>query len=161
MELLLQQEVLLHLQQDQCLQVKERQQELQKLQGKVDEALKKIAEGEDFDGLIEEYGEDPGMAGSENGYPTAKGLEGLYVDEFARACDTLVNEGDTTDPVATDYGYHIIRRYGDVPAGATPYEDVSELLNARVLSSKQNAAYDEALQGWMEEYNIQRSEHLL
>lgn len=142
-----------------------RDEALKDLQTKLDEVLKKIEAGEDFDALIKEYGEDPGMKVEEgetnDGYPTAVGLTGVYVKEFEDACNKLVKEGDTSAPVATDYGYHIIRRYGDMPSGEINFDDVSESLHTRLLSTTQSEAYSAALEQWKSEMKIERFEKKL
>ncbi len=60
--------------------------------------------GEDFDTLIETYGEDPGMENSPQGYLFTYGM---MVPEFEEMSFEL-EEGAISDPVLTDYGYHII-----------------------------------------------------
>ncbi len=62
--------------------------------------------GEDFDSLIEEYGEDPGMEDNPDGYYFT---EGEMVTEFYDAANALA-EGEVSDPVKSDYGYHVIKR---------------------------------------------------
>ncbi len=73
----------------------------------VNEVLGKLAEGADFDSLIAEYNEDPGM--SEGGYYTFG--EGEMVPEFEEASKKLEIGEYTKEAVKTDYGYHIIKRY--------------------------------------------------
>lgn len=146
-----------------------REEALKTIKAKVDEVLAKVLNAqtaEDFDALIDEYGEDPGLqvsaASEQDGYPYAPGITGIYVDEFAAACEQLKQEGDVSVAVATDYGYHIIRRYGDMPSGPVEYdEEMAETLHARLLSSQQSAAFDEALEKWKEELNVQRFENKL
>ncbi|WP_077532977.1 peptidylprolyl isomerase [Massiliimalia massiliensis] len=75
--------------------------------------LKRAQDGEDFDTLIEEYGEDPGMTSTPQGYyfdingqtPDGGGL----VEEFYKATQALEING-ISDIVETSYGYHIIKR---------------------------------------------------
>lgn len=82
---------------------------------KTDEEAKKIAEeviakldaGADFDDLIEEYNEDPGIS---KGKFYVFGT-GEMVPEFEEASKNLEIGSYTKEPVKTDYGYHIIKRY--------------------------------------------------
>lgn len=62
--------------------------------------------GEDFDKLVESYGEDPGMAESPEGYVFTYGE---MVPEFEKASFGL-EEGEISDIVETAYGYHIIKK---------------------------------------------------
>ncbi len=71
-----------------------------------DEILKKIADGEDFDKLIKEYGEDPGMESNQDGYVFTYDE---MVEEFEKATFALEING-ISEPVETTYGYHIIQR---------------------------------------------------
>ncbi len=70
--------------------------------------------GEDFDALIAEFGEDPGMESSKGGYimgvdgSTPSG--GSMVAEFATASAAL-EVGEVSGIVPSDYGFHIIKRY--------------------------------------------------
>lgn len=62
--------------------------------------------GEDFDALVREYGEDPGMEREPGGYyfTTGKMVKSFEETTFA------LQENEISDPVETDYGYHIILR---------------------------------------------------
>lgn len=75
-----------------------------------EEILAKIDAGEDFDKLIEEYGEDPGLTPSEDG--TYEGYTfgaGDMVEEFEE-CAFALKDNEVSDIVETSYGYHIIKR---------------------------------------------------
>lgn len=72
----------------------------------IDEVLAKAKKGSDFDALIEEYGEDPGMKSYPEGYVFTKGE---MVKEFEDG--TLALKDNQISPVIeTSYGYHIIKR---------------------------------------------------
>jgi len=62
--------------------------------------------GGNFDILIEQYGEDPGMKTSPDGYVFTTGE---MVEEFEKTAFNL-NEGEISKPVKTQFGYHIIMR---------------------------------------------------
>lgn len=67
---------------------------------------KELIGGADFDELVKEYNEDPGMEKNPDGYVFTKGD---MVKEFEDASYSL-NVGDLSKPVKSDYGYHIIKR---------------------------------------------------
>lgn len=79
-----------------------------------EDIAKRAAAGEDFDALITEYGEDPGMQSYPYGYiidqngATPSGSS--MVTEFTTASVALA-VGGVSAPVQTDYGFHIIKRY--------------------------------------------------
>ena len=124
---------------------------------RAEEALAKAQAGEDFDALIAEYGEDPGMESepaSTQGYLICDGLT-LYVTEFQDAAMALANVGDISDLVRTSYGYHILKYEMDIPSGAVEFTDeIAETLRAELLAEAQEAAYDAAVTQWVSEANV-------
>ena len=73
---------------------------------KAQEVLDKAKAGEDFDALIEEYNTDPGMETYTTGYYFG---EGQMVEPFEEAAYSLEN-GQISELVESDFGYHIIKR---------------------------------------------------
>ncbi len=70
----------------------------------IEEVLKRVKAGEDFDALMKEYNEDPGE--DESGYTFGRGE---MVEAFENAAFDL-DCGEVSDVVETEYGYHIIKR---------------------------------------------------
>lgn len=71
-----------------------------------EDVLSRINAGEDFDELMKEYCEDPGVEGAPDGYVFA---QGQMVEEFETAAFALqVNQ--VSDIVESSFGYHIIKR---------------------------------------------------
>ena len=123
------------------------------IQPTVDEVLEKIAAGEDFDALIEQYGQDPGMETSpakENGYPVTADSTN-WVTEFRDAAMALENVGDVSEPVRSEYGIHIIKYVSDAAEGEVGLDAVREALESEVLAQKQDEAYTAAVEAWVEE----------
>jgi len=76
-------------------------------QAKLDEVVSKLGT-EDFAELAKQYSEDSSASnGGSLGYYDATVAAG-YVPEFSAAADPLT-EGQVTEPVLSQYGYHIIR----------------------------------------------------
>lgn len=73
---------------------------------KAQETLDKIKNGADFDALMNELSEDPGLAGYPDGYTFGKGE---MVEGFEKAAFAL-KENEVSDLVETDFGIHIIKR---------------------------------------------------
>ena len=113
-----------------------------------------VDEGGDFEALMEEYGEDPGMKNEayKNGYLTYAGDTG-FVTEFADACAALTEDGMTSGLVASDFGYHIIRRVSTVPSGEATFEDVKDSLMESMLTDKKSTTYDQQVEAWVKEVN--------
>jgi len=120
---------------------------LEELQPKVDEVQAKIDAGEDFQSLIDAYGEDPGMkagtANADKGYYLCEGAP--YEASFLAAALALEKVGDISAPVLGSYGYHFIRYESDVPAGAVAYESVKEALSSEALKIAQSNAFSTKL----------------
>lgn len=131
-----------------------REEYLLTIREKAESVLKLVDEGGDFEALMEEYGEDPGMKNEayKNGYLTYAGDTG-FVTEFADACAALTEDGMTSGLVASDFGYHIIRRVSTVPSGEATFEDVKDSLMESMLTDKKSTTYDEQVEAWVKEVN--------
>ena len=127
-----------------------REEYLLTIREKAESVLKLVDEGGDFEALMEEYGEDPGMKNEayKNGYLTYAGDTG-FVTEFADACAALTEDGMTSGLVASDFGYHIIRRVSTVPSGEATFEDVKDSLMESMLTDKKSTQ----VEAWVKEVN--------
>lgn len=133
----------------------------EKLKGiypKAQEVLNKVKSGEDFDKLIEEYGEDPGMVGNDEGY-TVKN-DGQFVAEFEEAALKL-KAGQTSDLVSTIYGYHIIKAYEVIKEKVYTLEEKKEEIKQAVSTQKENEKWQALLDEWMGKASVKKYEELL
>lgn len=137
-----------------------RDEELAKLKPKAEEVLAKVQAGEDFDSLIAEYGEDPGMESNEEGYLISEGNTD-YVEEFVQAGMALEKVGDTSGLVASDYGYHIIQYASEKTAGAIPLEDVKTEIYEKLMSDTIESTWEDQLSAWMSEAEVVKYENRL
>jgi len=138
-----------------------RDEELAKIQANADAALARVNAGEDFDALMEELGEDPGMKAEPaktEGYLVYEG-SGM-VAEFEEAALAMQNEGDVTDLVPTDYGYHIIKYIKD-GGGQIPFEEVKEDMVESGLKLEQQSHTQEYLKTLKENSSIKTYENRL
>ncbi len=120
------------------------------LQPQVDEVLAKIAAGEDFDALMEAYGEDPGMKSSplkETGYAVCAGFES-FDPAFTDAAMALASIGDVSPAVRGQSGIHIIKYVSDIAEGPVSLDTVKETLSAELLSTKQSETYSTVIHEW-------------
>lgn len=129
---------------------------LESVKAVTDEIYAKLEAGEDFNALIEEYGEDPGMQNE----PTAS--RGYYVcaeqgnwdENFNAGAMALANVGDVSEtPVISTSGVHIIRYESDVTSGPVDLETIRESLYNTTLEAKQETHYDETLTSLVEALN--------
>ena len=109
--------------------------------------LDRINAGEDYDALMNEYSEDPGLAGNPDGYIFT---EGEMVTEFYDGAKALA-EDEVSGLVKSDYGYHIIKR---VPLDVNgQFENYKSLLTTAVAGTM-----DDLLTQWMQEADVQTTE---
>lgn len=108
-----------------------------------DERLKRFAE------LKEEFCEDTGKETFPDGYIF---LPGAMVAEFEQAVLSL-EEFEISDPVKTDYGYHVIMRLPLDPDGVIEYSNDGTPLTAR--SKAANEAYGKALQDYFDSLSVE------
>lgn len=78
---------------------------LTEAQERLEEARKRLDRGDDFADVARELSEDPGTAS--DGGDLGCFTPGTLVPEFERAASQL-KPGQISDPVVTDYGYHLI-----------------------------------------------------
>ena len=122
------------------------------IQEKTDEVYAAAtAEDADFDALVAEYNEDTGMP--EAGYAVCEGYTYL-TPSFTEAAMALENVGDVSEPVKSDYGYHIIQYSADIPEGNATVDDVRETLTNELLTARQDETYEAAVDAWVEEANV-------
>ncbi|MGG4111465.1 peptidylprolyl isomerase [Bacillus subtilis] len=114
-----------------------------------DEVEKKLKKGEKFEDLAKEYSTDPRSAsqGGDLGWFAKDGM----VAEFSKAAFNL-KTGEVSDPVKTQYGYHIIKKTEE----RGKYEDMKKELKSDALEQKlgDNAAVQEAVQKVMKKADI-------
>ena len=123
------------------------------IQAKADEIYQKaIAEGADFDALVAEFNEDTGMPAA--GYAVREGYS-FFVASFVDAAMALEKVGDVSEPVKSDYGFHIIQYSADITEGTVALETVSDTLGAELLSEKQDQAYADALAAGVSEAKVE------
>ena len=117
-------------------------------EAKAQEILAKLKAGADFDTLMQENSEDPGIAANPDGYVT---MPGSMVPEFEDAALAL-EPGEFSDVVESSFGYHIIMRT-EVDENSVPMEYAEDGLTLRNLAAQE--AFSEQVDQWLEETNLQ------
>ncbi len=131
---------------------------------KANEVLEKVNAGEDFDALIEKYGEDPGTASYPDGYVFTKGQ---MVEAFETTSYAL-EEGEISGLVETPFGYHIIMRLPIDENSVLNTEEYSYAISDSVREIVTNAAkdfeieykedYQSSVDTFVEQYNAKNQE---
>ncbi|MFP4117356.1 MAG: peptidylprolyl isomerase [Candidatus Woesearchaeota archaeon] len=120
-----------------------------------EEVVEKARDGEDFAQLVSEYSDDPSAEQNEGdlGFFT----ESEMVPEFSEAVFSLNETGEISEPIKTDFGFHVIkltdmRKEGDEPELDDVYDQVEENL----LNQRNSEAVEEYIMGLREESDIEK-----
>ncbi|MFD1032401.1 peptidylprolyl isomerase [Metaplanococcus flavidus] len=105
---------------------------------KADEVAKKLADGSDFAELAAEYSLD--TASAENGGELGSFGTGEMAAEFEEAAFAM-NPDDISDPVETEFGFHIIKVTDKTEASEATLEDSKEQIKETLFEEALNAQY--------------------
>ena len=119
-----------------------------------DDILQQLKDGADWQTLMDEKNQDPGMKDNEKGYAVASGMTN-FDSAFVDAAMALEKPGDVSDKIkGTSYGYYIIRYESDEAEGPVNLDDVKETISSSLLSTKQNDTYNTTVDEWIEAAGI-------
>ena len=128
-------------------------------QAEIDDIYARLAQGESFENLIAQYGEDPGMTDVSTlakGYQVHK--DSVVWDPVFTAgafSEKMQQPGDTSDPVIGSYGIHILHYLRDIPGGiAEMTDEISAEIEESLYTDKLNSFYAEAIEAWTAEHDI-------
>lgn len=121
------------------------------------EIRERAANGEDFAELAKEYSEDTGTSESGGSLGTVTYDTTQYVQEFTDAFKQL-KDGEISEPVKSDYGYHIIK--------VTDYkeqtlDEVKDTIKTTLENEKKNEIYTSSIEQWKTDYNVKTYEDRL
>lgn len=126
------------------------------IDAEADDVLAQLAAGADWDTLMAEKTDDPGMQGdsvtAKNGYAVSEARTSFDA-AFLNAAMALENVGDVSGKVKGAFGYYIIQYTSDVVEGPVALEEVTESLTAELLTTKKNTVYEETVAQWVAEAN--------
>lgn len=102
------------------------------IKNRIEDILKRAKQGEDFGDLAKQFSEDLG-SGKNGGRLNRFGSGRLNAPEFEQAAFNLEKPGDISEPVKTDFGWHIIQLIERHPIET--FEESKEELLRKVKSS--------------------------
>jgi peptidyl-prolyl cis-trans isomerase SurA len=82
------------------------------VKNRIDSIYNRVQAGDEFEALAKKFSQDPGSARNDGKLPGFG--RGRMVKPFEDACFSL-KEGEISQPIETKYGYHIIKKYRNIP----------------------------------------------
>lgn len=105
--------------------------EIESARNKANEIYEKLKKGESFEVLVSQYSDDPSSNGSGGVLPLfGTGTTTRMVPEFEDAAFKLSKDGDISEPIQTDYGFHIIKRLEYTPLKS--FQELEKELQGKV-----------------------------
>ncbi|MBS6511082.1 MAG: peptidyl-prolyl cis-trans isomerase [Clostridiales bacterium] len=131
--------------------------ELAKIEARAQECYARLQAGEDFEKLLDEYGDDPGMKkdalNRESGYILYKEDES-YDKDFMQAAFALEKAGDVSPLTPSAFGYYIIRMDGETEEKTLSLEECRENIQAYIKNEMAQNAYGDKIQQWKRQADI-------
>lgn len=121
-------------------------------EAKAKEVKAKLAAGGDFAALAKEYSTDE--SNKEQGGELGFFSKGDMVPEFENVAFSL-KAGDISEPVKTEFGYHIIKVSEKKEAKPATYDDSKAQIKDMVMAQKLPTAFDTWMQAKYSEYKIE------
>jgi len=81
--------------------------------------------------------------------------KGQMVPEFEAAAFALKNPGDLSEPIKTQFGWHIIRLEGRTPSSVEPFDTVKPQLLQYLTNEKKGEAFKNAVEGLKKTYKVE------
>ena len=119
------------------------------------EVLKKLNDGGDFAELAKEYSTD--ASNNEDGGYLGYFGAGQMAEEFETAAFAMKTGEVSSEPVETEFGFHIIKVTDKVEAKDAVFADVKDQVRQDYLESKVNEQYSTWIAEKMESYEIKNT----
>ena len=123
-----------------------------------DVSLKKVQEelksGKSFDVVAKMYSTDPGSAA--NGGDLGEFPKGVMVKEFEQAAFNLKNPGDVSEPVKSQFGWHIIKLEGHIAESVAPLEQVKQRIMQELKEQKTQEFLQAKSKELEDKYKVER-----
>lgn len=109
--------------------------------------------GADFATLAKEKSKDTGTAqnGGSLGFVPYNSTQ--FVQEFMDGFKDL-KEGEVSEPVKSQYGYHIIKATDLKEANVTPLDEVKDQIKMQLEQKKQSDAFTSKIEEWKKDLNV-------
>ena len=104
---------------------------------KAEDVLARAKKGEDFAALARQYSDDPGSKANGGDLPPFG--RGAMVPPFEQAAFSM-QPGEIRGPVKSDFGYHVIKLIGKLPAGRQSLEEATPRITSLLTQDQVKAA---------------------
>lgn len=121
-------------------------------EAKAREIAKQLEEGADFETLAKEESSCPSK---ERGGDLGTFGRGQMVPEFDKKVFSM-KDGEISEPVKTEFGYHIIHRIEGTPEASRSYDEVKGEINMELMRRKQQELYLNKVDELEKKYNVER-----
>lgn len=126
---------------------------------KANEVKAKLNAGADFAQLASEYGTDGTKdKGGDLGFVAYN--QANYDQDFLAGFKQL-SEGQISDPIKSQFGYHIIKATGIKDEVVTPFDDVKDQIKSKLLQQKQSDAFNSKISEWKDAAKVKTYEDKL
>jgi len=121
---------------------------------KIEGILKRAKAGEDFSALAKEFSEDPGSKekGGEYTFPRGQMVKAFEDSAFG------MKDGEISDVVETEYGYHIIKKLEQLKAEKTPLDEVKDRIKQHLTQQKRSQFWETYSKAMRDAAKIEYSE---
>jgi peptidyl-prolyl cis-trans isomerase C len=124
---------------------------LVKTEDEANKVLERLKKGEKFETLARELSLD--KASAKHGGDLGFFGRGQMVPEFERAAASL-KVGQISEPVKTQFGYHIIKVTGRKTGPILPFDRVKEVIAQKLAGEKQKEAFDKYIDEIRKNYTV-------
>src|SRR5690554_1578899 len=140
--------------------------DIQNAEKKINEIYKELEEGKSFEKLARLYSDDQGSKNKGGHLPAfGSGTNQRMVTEFEDAAFALENDGDYSEPIKTDYGFHIVKRIDYKALGSFEElkAEIQQKLNRGDRAKQTEKAFINKLKARSEEHTseLQSRPHLV
>jgi peptidyl-prolyl cis-trans isomerase C len=114
--------------------------------------LARLKKGEKFDEIAKKESLDKGSA--KNGGDLGYFSRGQMVPEFEKAASEL-KTGETSKPVKTNYGFHIIKVTDKKAGPAIEYDRIKDLITQKLSGERQKESFDKYVADLRKTYTVE------
>jgi peptidyl-prolyl cis-trans isomerase SurA len=120
---------------------------------KAKEIRAKLSAGEKWEDLVKMYSDDPSSNQKGGELPMfGSGTNQRMIPAFEEAAFLLQNDGDISEPIQTDFGFHIIKRIEKKPV--RPYNEMKKEIQSKVnKDDRAKTTQDSFVEKLKKEYN--------